>query len=475
MRKTTLLAFALFSALAINAQTTTAKKTTRKVAVVKKSPDKQSVSKSTITKKAEPKQPVITKKAELKKPITKKPIALNTTASIIPQNLTDNKTSETTASLTAVTLIKEKQAIIETQRETIIPYSPKVIDVTEQTLKLGAGKKEELMFGFAAGDKIIFNFEEADHKDVKEIEIIEYPALPRFSDYKTASIKNKEIIVNKQGVFIFRLKNSSLAKRICKLKIQRIPASQVSENFNSSVSWITKQDTIWNSYTTNVIIGYDTSYVPKTKKVLVRSEIEEQVISDNIKRVSPQQQNESRTSIVLALPVNNRTPYRTTRVISWAYWIGVGSEANRAWQQNLRSVRTNNMDYYTPLGAYANGGIAYLMLPKTGQPVNYFIADQDNRDLFIQKQPFRYLDNGKGFGGYKKFILANQCQGSFYLCLENADLSGFADVSIKVIALVEKSFFEDQSYEEQVVTPITETQIKQQPVIKNTTLPLTGM
>ena len=65
--------------------------------------------------------------------------------------------------------------------------------------------------------------------------------------------------------------------------------------------------------------------------------------------------------------------------------------------------------------------------------------------------------------------------GLIYLCLENADLSGFADVSIKVIALVEKSFFEDQSYEEQVVTPITETQIKQQPVIKNTTLPVTGM
>ncbi|HTE25540.1 hypothetical protein [Flavitalea sp.] len=391
-----------------------------------------------------------------------------------PSNQTIARLEESSAN-TAVSLLKEKQAVTAVPREITLPYSPKLIDVTDQTIRLGGGKKEELMFGFAAGDKIIFNFLEENGKDVKEIEIIEYPTLSRFSDYKTASVKNKEIIVSQQGVFIFRLKNSSLAKRICKLKIQRVPASAATERFNSSVSWINKQDTVWQSYTTDVVIGYDTSYIARTKRVLVRSEVEEQLISDEIQKINSQQKIENRTSVVVSLPINNRTLYKTTRVVSWAYWVGVGPEATRAWQQNQRTVRTQNMDYYTPLGAYANNNLTYLALPKTGQQINYFIADQANRDLFMQKQPFRYIDDGKGFGGYRKFTTADQCQGSYYICFENLNLLGYADVTIKVIALVEKSYFEDQAYEEQVITPITEKQIKQQPYIRNTNLPVTGM
>jgi hypothetical protein len=391
-----------------------------------------------------------------------------------PSNQTIARLEESTAN-TAVSLLKEKQAVTAIPREMTGPYTPKLIDVTDQTIRLGGGKKEELMFGFAAGDKIVFNFQEENSKDLKEIEIIEYPTLSRFSDYKTSRVKNKEIIVSQQGVFIFRLRNSSLSKRICKLRIQRVPASAETERFNSSVSWINKQDTIWQSYTTDVVIGYDTSYIPRTKRVMVRSEIEEQLISDEIQKINPQQKVENRTSVVVSLPINNRGPYKTTRVVSWAYWLGVGPEASRAWQQNLRTVRTQNMDYYTPLGAYANNTLTSLTLPKTGQQVNYFIADQANRDLFMQKQPFSYIDDGRGFGGYRKFTTDDQCQGSYYLCFENLNLLGYTDVTIKVIALVEKSYFEDQAYEEQVITPVTEKQIKQQPFIKNTNLPVTGM
>jgi hypothetical protein len=417
-----------------------------------------------------------TAKTAIKQGLVSDKKATNSTASK-PSNSAQSsatESAEATASLAAENLLRSKQTIANITRDLTPPYSPKIIDVTEQTISLGFGKKEELMFGFAAGDKIIFNFQEIDGKELKEIEIIEYPTLARFTAYKTATVKNKELIVNQQSVFIFRLKNASLAKRVCKLKIQRVPASLALEKFNPSVSWITKQDTIWTSYTTDVVIGYDTSYVDRTKRVLVRTEMEEQVVSDQIERVNTPQKIENRSSIVLSLPLNNRSAYRSTKVIGWAYWIGGGVDATRAWQQNLRSVRTNNMDYYTPLGAYANGGIAYLMLPKTGQQFNYFITDQDNRDLFMQKQPFRNIDQGKGFGGYKRFTKTDQCQGSFYICIENAGAAGYVDVHVKVTALIEKSYFEDRAYREQVVTPVTERQIKQVPNIRNTSLPVTG-
>ena len=49
------------------------------------------------------------------------------------------------------------------------------IDVTEQTIKIGPMQEQELQFGFAAGDKILFQFKEINDKELKEIEVIEYP------------------------------------------------------------------------------------------------------------------------------------------------------------------------------------------------------------------------------------------------------------------------------------------------------------
>src|SRR5258705_8896211 len=94
---------------------------------------------------------------------------------------------------------------------TSIPSFPQTpIDVTDQTVKIGATKSEEIYFGFAGGDKIIFNFTESSGKELKEIEIMEYPDNSKFSDFKTSKIENKTLSVLKQSVYIFRFKNSAL-------------------------------------------------------------------------------------------------------------------------------------------------------------------------------------------------------------------------------------------------------------------------
>lgn len=64
-------------------------------------------------------------------------------------------------------------------------FGQQVIDVTDQTIRLGRNNEKELYYGFAGGDKIVFSFEEAGNKDLKEVEIVEYPNNSRFSDYKT--------------------------------------------------------------------------------------------------------------------------------------------------------------------------------------------------------------------------------------------------------------------------------------------------
>ncbi|RYY20821.1 MAG: hypothetical protein EOO04_19315 [Chitinophagaceae bacterium] len=130
------------------------------------------------------------------------------------RTLTSSQTlhSDTSATATAVSLLRVKQAVVSIARDPAIPYALKAVDVTDQTIRLGAGQKEELSFSFAAGEKIIFSFEEADGKELNEFEVIEQPAQSRFSAYRSTAIKNKEIVVHQEAIYVFRMRNTSLSK-----------------------------------------------------------------------------------------------------------------------------------------------------------------------------------------------------------------------------------------------------------------------
>src|SRR6187551_3935705 len=103
-------------------------------------------------------------------------------------------------------------------------YGQKPIDIAESSIKVGIKAEEEVYFGFAEGDKLIFSFEEAGGKEMKEIEIIEMPSSSKFLEFKTSKIENKTINIARTGIYKFRFANSAILPRVCKYKIQRIPA-----------------------------------------------------------------------------------------------------------------------------------------------------------------------------------------------------------------------------------------------------------
>ncbi|CAM4342032.1 hypothetical protein [Flavobacterium terrigena] len=351
------------------------------------------------------------------------------------------------------------------------------IDVTEQTIKISGLNEIELYFGFATGDKIIFNFKEVNSKEVKEIEILEYPNNSKFSDYKSTQIDNKIINVTKQGVYVFRFKNTAIGGRIAKIKIQRIPVSNETINFNSTVTWATKQETTYNSYTKDVLVGYDTTYTQKTKKILIKTELKEELICDKTQRVhSTTNDNGNKTSIFFTLPENLTTPYKTTKVISWAYWTGVGNEANIAWKQNSQTISNLAKGvasfYTTPLGALAVGAVTDLMIPKTGEDVFYAISDQINRDLFLTGKQYKIFDQGKGVAGYRKFINESICQGTYFVLLSNDNIMQGIDTTVKVVAIVETNIYNDQQFTETNLSPRYEKKTFSEPVITTIKYPV---
>ena len=353
------------------------------------------------------------------------------------------------------------------------------IDVTEQTIKIGSMKYESIYLGFAEGDQIIFNLIEIDGKEIKEVEIIEYPSSMKFSDYKTAKIENKIIIANKTGVYRFRLYNSAVGARICKVKIQRIPANAQTKNFNTNVTWIIKQDTTWNTYTKDIIVGYDTTFIQKTKKELIKIDTTVIELVDKTERVFSQIQtlnNKPQFSYVpIQLPnntyyPNSKNPYSSKEVVSWSYWIGVGPKAKEEYEKANRnlSLGIKVLGVLTGYGALAKlaiSGISMFGTPSVGDNVRYqFITNYGGNNVTF--------DHGNGISGSGRND--RLLQGGFAIELFNDNSLYDLDAIVKVIAVQIEKTWQDKEYMEPKVTPKYGKKKFTDPIITKTEIPIIG-
>lgn len=354
-------------------------------------------------------------------------------------------------------------------------HGQELLDVTEQTVKIGGFKEEELYFGFAAGDKIVFSFQETDNKEMKEIEIVEYPDHSKFSDYKTKKIENKTIHVSKTGVYIFRFKNSAIGGRICKIRIQRIPASEETKSFSSTVTWETRQETTYNTYTKDVIVGYDTTYIQKTKKELIKIDTIFTPLFNKTLRVHSETAigKEQYTYAVAELPKNTYypnqfNPYKSTEVVCWTYWLGVGQKTAAEYEkvnQNLSSgiMAIGELTGYGALAAFAATGISIFSNTNIGDNVHYkFYGIQNGQEI-----TFDHGNVVTASGRNEKVK-----QGSFSIQLFNDNFRDGIDVTLKMIAMQVTKIWEDIQYTEQKVTPRYQKQTFSDPVIKTSTVPV---
>jgi hypothetical protein len=129
-------------------------------------------------------------------------------------------------------------------------FSQTPVTVVDTSFKLGVLGEQFLYFGFAKGDQLVFSFQEQNGKELKEIEIVEWPSTSRYKESKPSSIQ-KNLAVPATGVYSFRFTNNVLLPKVCNLKIQRI-ASAATQTFNSTVYWHTVNDTTYRNQQTHV-------------------------------------------------------------------------------------------------------------------------------------------------------------------------------------------------------------------------------
>lgn len=298
-----------------------------------------------------------------------------------------------------------------------VSFSQTPIDIAENTVKVSSQSDEVFYYGFAEGDQLVFNFEEVNGKELKEIEIMFMPSQSLFMEYKTKKIVNKTIQIRETGVYKFRFTNTNiLSGRVCKFKIQRIPGSEATRKFNTTV------------YNRTIL---DTSYADVQERFAVKSDTSfQEVLNDVITVHSMGSSKPYKVVKPFTLPSNT---------ISWAYYIGVGEEGENLYRSASKELMrgTNNAtkDFKiasNPLKAMILDSYSYLRFIEKGEKVLFYLMEGNNPNAFLEGKSYDYIKFRKSVNDFDKLDLV---KNNLSICLTNESIIWPINVTIKVMAL----------------------------------------
>jgi hypothetical protein len=308
------------------------------------------------------------------------------------------------------------------------------VDVVESVVKVGIKGEEVVYYGFAEGDQLIFSFEEANGKEMKEVEIMEMPANSRFMDIKTSKIENKTITIPRTAIYKFRFANSALLPRACKYKIQRIPASAATQKFNTTVYFDSYNDT---SYVTEV-----ETYIDKSDTII--NNFQERTIKVN-PMTAP---GSSKTSFNFTLPEN---------AVAWSYYIYADKTGHQVLLDAAKELNSNAVSViekfpkYNPVAAVALEANSYLTKLDTGQHINYWIVENENAELFQSGQQFRFIKKGAKI--VNDFARMEPGDRAYYFCLHNDYKDVVVTVTVKITAILINETLSSRSVKRMHITP----------------------
>jgi hypothetical protein len=293
-----------------------------------------------------------------------------------------------------------------------------LVDVSENTFKVRAFNEEVFYYGFCEGDQLIFNFEERNNKELKELEIIELPGSSRFMDFKTKSVSNKVMNIPKTGIYKFRFANSAMSGRICKVKIQRIPGTEETRAFNSSVYWRGVQDT---------------SFYPVQEDFLIRSDTSVREVYEATPQISSQN------------ALNGNKPYQIVsfvlpeHTVCWSFYLACGDKGKSEYERTKTKFAESaasaisSAPGYGVLGALALTGFSYFNTVQGEDNVKYWFIDGNAAALFRSGQTFSTYKSGDVLSEASQ--MRYPLTGKIYLALSNDNTFDPIKVTLKVAAV----------------------------------------
>lgn len=292
------------------------------------------------------------------------------------------------------------------------------IVVCETSVKIGTMATEELYYGFSEGDQVIINLELVKGRDLKEIEVLEYPSTSISMTHKTKGFTNKTIEISHTGIYKFRFKNSAMSPRICNLKVERIPENEDSKDFKTNVYWR---------------IHKDTTFYTIQEKYLVKKEYQVKTIQPmteyyiNSGSHATFKGGKSRITFPVQLPHNT---------VEWYYEFSASRDKaaieNAEKSFTLVTQLTKLIDKTGMLGF----GVNALTKPPGADYCDIYLLDYQNSSLFTSKYQYSYFTIGTRQNIKSGIVKMNGNSSPYYIGIKNPNSLYGVHVAVEVVAIV---------------------------------------
>jgi hypothetical protein len=256
------------------------------------------------------------------------------------------------------------------EASTFFAQSGTTVAVADQTLRLDG--THEFAYALAEGDVVQLRVQLIAGRQIKSVEFVEYPTNLLFRAYQLDTLLTKDLAIPHTGVYVLRITESGMGKKIGRFTLQRTPASPATQRMDTRIGWDIKTQPEWAEYRRLIEVGRKTNV--------------ERINGQTTVPAAKMGINTARTAYFFTLPPNT---------VTWAYRIGVGqsvTDARRADAQKFseltRKGATKVMAYQpeTALAAFALGMAVDLTVSTAGEDVEYILADGANTQKFLAGQ-----------------------------------------------------------------------------------------
>jgi hypothetical protein len=315
----------------------------------------------------------------------------------------------------------------------LMSFEQDTVVVVEKSLKVAGMSPVTEYYGFAEGDKVIFNLF-LEKGELKDVTISEYPNNVKFAEHTIERLDKKVIVIPRTGVYKFDYYNSYILPRTINIKIQRIPGDKTTKSFNTNVRWVDKVDTTYPAQQETYALDADTTF---EEVINTKVKINAPVITNNL----------NRTTLDFVLPAST---------LKWVYWIGTGDESEKAFENDRKKFAdggTKLQGTVNPLAGLALGLTTMTHLTEGTNIHYYFISTGEETQKFTNSVSFKCFKQGEAAADFGLMNYANKNPQKYYLALRNDNATQNVEVSVKILAIVVSSKY--KAVTERVPTYIT--------------------
>jgi hypothetical protein len=286
-------------------------------------------------------------------------------------------------------------------------------------------------YAFAEGDEIDLYAQELSGKQLKSVELVQWPNNFIFREYETDSSITRKIRIPQTGVYQLRFKEKGLSKKVLRFTLHRIPANTEYARMDTRVGWDIEQNPAFKIEHRSIPVGKKQELLPLGGQVTVGS-----------------------SKFYTQKPVNAYQFSLPENTIRWAYRISVGQSATEARRQDadkLKSllqggaVKLMGVQPETALGAFALGMAIDLTVSTSGEDVEYALLDYDNWLKFSKNKEYsaQVYQSGIAVDVQRR---SSPLNGTWYFAFKSDNWMDNIDVNVDIEVVTEIQLFEKETF-----------------------------